>query len=76
MNEGNQRIIRNSLALYVRMAINLAIGLYTSRVVLNVLGVEDYGIYGVVAGVVSFMGFINAVRNPVNESKAPGVKSP
>ena len=60
MNEGNQRIIRNSLALYVRMAINLAIGLYTSRVVLNVLGVEDYGIYGVVAGVVSFMGFINA----------------
>lgn len=60
MNEKNHRIIRNSFALYLRMAINLAIGLYTSRVVLNVLGVSDYGVYGVVGGVISFMGFINA----------------
>ena len=60
MNENNQRIVKNSFMLYIRMAINLAIGLYTSRVVLNVLGVSDYGVYGVVAGVISLMGFVNA----------------
>ena len=35
-------------------------GLYTSRVVLQTLGVEDYGIYGVVGGIVAMMGFLNA----------------
>ena len=38
----------------------MIVGLYTSRVVLNVLGVEDYGIYGVVGGVVAMLGFLNA----------------
>lgn len=38
----------------------MIVGLYTSRVVLNVLGVEDFGIYGVVGSVVAMMGFINA----------------
>lgn len=42
------------------MLISMLVGLYTSRVVLQTLGVEDYGIYGVVGGVVSMMGFLNA----------------
>ena len=46
--------------LYIRMFLTMIVGLYTSRVVLNVLGVEDYGIYGVVGGIVAMMGFLNA----------------
>lgn len=42
------------------MLLSVAIGLYTSRVVLQVLGVEDYGIYGVVGGIVAMMSFLNA----------------
>lgn len=56
----NKRIAKNALMLYIRMFLTMIVGLYTSRVVLATLGVEDYGIYGVVGGVVSMMGFLNA----------------
>lgn len=46
--------------LYIRMLLSVAIGLYTSRVVLQVLGVKDFGIYGVVGGIVAMMSFLNA----------------
>ena len=46
--------------LYVRMMVNLVISLYTSRVIIQTLGVSDYGIYGVVAGVVTMFGFFNS----------------
>ena len=46
--------------LYIRMFISVIVSLYTSRIVLQTLGVEDYGIYGVVGGIVAMMGFINA----------------
>lgn len=46
--------------LYVRMFITTVISLYTSRVVLQQLGVSDYGVYGVVGGIVGMMSFINA----------------
>lgn len=49
----NKRIAKNTLLLYIRMFITLAVSLYTSRVVLNTLGVEDYGIYNVVGGIVA-----------------------
>lgn len=48
----SRRITRNTLFLYLRMACLMAINLYTSRVVLKALGVEDYGIYNVVSGLV------------------------
>ncbi len=48
----NKRIAKNTIMLYIRMFISMVVGLYTSRVVLATLGVEDYGIYGVVGGVV------------------------
>lgn len=56
----NKRIAKNTIMLYVRMLLSMAVGLYTSRVVLQTLGVEDFGIYGIVGGVVAMMGFINA----------------
>jgi Na+-driven multidrug efflux pump len=59
-NSGNRRIAKNAVMLYVRMFFTMIVGLYTSRVVLNVLGVEDYGIYGVVGGVIGMLGFLNA----------------
>ena len=58
ISENNKRITRNTILLYIRMFISMAITLYTSRVVINVLGVEDYGIYGVVGGVVAIFNFL------------------
>lgn len=56
----NKRIARNTTFLYIRMFVALIINLFTARVLLNALGVEDYGIYNVVAGFVSLFGFLNA----------------
>jgi O-antigen/teichoic acid export membrane protein len=53
-----QRIAKNTLMLYFRQILIMLVGLYTVRVVLNTLGVEDYGIYNVVAGVVTMFGFL------------------
>lgn len=58
-SENNKRIAKNTLLLYVRMFFMMGIALYTSRVVLNTLGVEDYGIYNVVGGLVSMFGLLN-----------------
>lgn len=57
--ENNKRIAKNTLLLYIRMMLTMAVSLYTSRVVLNTLGVEDFGIYNVVGGVVAMFGFLN-----------------
>jgi len=56
----NKRIAKNAVMLYVRMFFTMLVGLYTSRVVLAVLGVEDYGTYGVVGGIVATIGFVNS----------------
>lgn len=42
---GNKRIAKNTLLLYFRMLLTILVGLYTSRVVLNTLGISDYGVY-------------------------------
>lgn len=55
-----KRIAKNTLAMYIRMAVTMVVGLYTSRVILNVLGVEDYGTYNVVGGVVSMFSLLTA----------------
>lgn len=59
ISDNNKRIAKNTLALYVRMFLMLGIGLYTSRVVLDVLGASDFGVYNVVCGVVTMFTFIN-----------------
>lgn len=56
----NKRIARNTIFLYIRMVILMCVGLYTSRVVLHALGVDDYGLYNVVGGVVMMFSFLNA----------------
>ena len=48
----NRRIAKNTLLLYLRMIVVMLVSLYTSRLVLAALGVEDYGIYQVVGGLV------------------------
>lgn len=60
VNENKKRVAKNTMMLYLRMMIYMAISLYTSRVVLQTLGVEDFGIYNVVGGVLSMLGFLNA----------------
>lgn len=57
--ENNKRIAKNTIMLYLRMFLTMVVGLYTSRVVLQTLGVEDFGIYNVVGGVVAMMGILN-----------------
>ena len=59
----NKRIAKNTILLYVRMFFVMCIQLYTSRVVLQALGVEDYGIYNVVGGIVTMFAFLNAAMN-------------
>lgn len=59
MNSSNKTIAKNTIFLYFRMMLTMIISLYTSRVVLQVLGVDDYGIYQAVGGIVGFLSFIN-----------------
>lgn len=60
MSSENTRLIaKNTAMLYIRMLLIMAVTLYTSRVVLNVLGVEDFGIYNVVGGIVIMFSFLN-----------------
>ncbi len=58
--ENNKRVAKNTVILYFRMIFMMLIGLYTSRVNLHSLGVEDYGIYNVVGGIVVMFSVINA----------------
>lgn len=55
----NTTIFRNTIYLYVRMLVVIAINLYSSRLVLQYLGVDDFGIYNIVGGIVSMMLFVN-----------------
>lgn len=60
MPADNRRIAKNTMILYFRQILGIVVSLYTSRIVLQSLGVTDYGVYGLVGGVVGFMGFLNA----------------
>ena len=59
VTDNNKRIAKNTLLLYVRMLFMMIVSLYTSRVILNALGVEDFGIYNVVGGVVAMFSVIS-----------------
>lgn len=58
-NYNNKRIAKNTFLLYFRMLFTMMVSLYTSRVVLATLGVEDFGIYNVVGGVVTMFAIIS-----------------
>ena len=59
-SENTKRIAKNTLMLYVRMLFSMLVSLYTSRVVLNALGVEDYGIYNIVGGFVAMFSLVSS----------------
>lgn len=63
----NRRIAKNTLLLYVRMIVLMLVSLYTSRVVLDALGVEDYGIYNVVGGIVVMFSFLNSAMSSATQ---------
>ena len=58
-NSNNKIILKNTFFLYVRMFMKMIISLYTSRIILEYLGIIDYGIYNVVGGIVILFSFIN-----------------
>ena len=64
-SNNNKRIAKNTLLLYFRMLFMMVVSLYTSRVILNALGVEDFGIYNVVGGIVAVIGLISVLYNAV-----------
>ena len=62
-----KRIAKNSVMLYFRMFILMVVTLYTSRVVLNALGVEDYGIFNVVGGIIVMLAFVNSAMTSATQ---------
>ena len=67
MTQNYKRIAKNTMFLYFRMIIIMAVSFYTVRIILDTLGVEDYGIYNVVAGIVALSCFIGLVKNRIYE---------
>ena len=59
----NSRIAKNTIFLYFRMILLMAVTLYTSRVVLATLGIEDYGVYNVVGGFIGMLAFLNGAMS-------------
>ena len=59
ISENNKRIAKNTLLLYIRLLFTMGVSLYTSRVILQTLGIEDYGVYCVVGGIVAMFAFLN-----------------
>lgn len=64
--ENNKRIAKNTGLLYTRLMFTMFVGFFASRVTLEVLGVEDYGIYNVVGGVVAMFTFLNYSLGTIN----------
>lgn len=62
-SDNNKRIAKNTIMLYFRMFFIMAVSLFTSRVVLKTLGVENFGIYNVVGGIVAMMGILNGAMS-------------
>lgn len=60
ITEKNKKIAKNTLLLYIRMILLILVQLYTVPIILKTLGVEDYGIYNVVGGVVTMFSFIGS----------------
>lgn len=56
----NSRIAKNTFFMYIRMAFTVLVGLYTSRVVLNALGVDDYGLFNVIGGIIALFSILNS----------------
>ena len=74
---GNKRIAHNTIYLYLRKIFTLGIGLYTSRALLHYLGVDDYGLYGLVGSVIVLFGslrilFATSIQRFINVETGRG----
>ena len=61
MAKNNKVVAKNAILLYFRMLFSMLVSLYTTREILSVLGVESYGVYMAVGGVVGFFTFLTRV---------------
>lgn len=52
-------IVKNTGYLYLKVVLNIFISLYTTRLVLNSLGTDDFGIWGIIGGAIAFLSFLN-----------------
>ncbi|EKT54123.1 polysaccharide biosynthesis protein [Providencia burhodogranariea] len=66
-HKNNNRIVKNTLFLYFRMIITLLLSLYTSRVILQTLGIDDFGIFNVVAGIVTMLSFMSGAMTSATQ---------
>lgn len=66
-NNNYKRMAKNAGMLYFRMLLTMGVALYTSRVILQTLGVEDFGIYNVVAGFVTMLGFLHGAMSSATQ---------
>ena len=57
----NKRLVKNTIIIYVRLILTSIIGLFGSRIIINSLGLQDYGLYSVVGGIIAIMSFLNTV---------------
>lgn len=67
MKSNTSKIAKNTVALYIKLAFTILVSLYTSRIILNVLGVEDFGIYNLIGGVVSMFAFFQSSLSNVTQ---------
>lgn len=58
MQSSNKRIARNTLMLYIRTFVMMPVSLYTSRIILEVLGENDFGVYNVVGGFIALLSLV------------------
>ena len=67
MQVENKRIVKNTFFLYFRMILVMGVTLFTSRIVLEQLGVDDYGIYSVVGGVIVLFTFVSQAMSTATQ---------
>ena len=60
MGTTSERIVKNTLFLYIRMAVSIFTNIFTTRILLEALGASDYGLYNVVGGTIAMLGFVTA----------------
>ena len=61
----SQRVVKNTLFLYVRTIVSLLVSVFTTRILLGTLGASDYGLYNVVGGSIAMLGFISTSMSGV-----------
>ena len=69
-SDNNKRIAKNTLFLYLRMFVMMLTALFTSRIVLDVLGAADYGLNNIISGVVVLFSFLNSALLSATDRKS------